>query len=177
MAPPGAPYFLTSAGLGFRCWTAGDLMLARSLWGDSEVTRLIGGPFSQEQIAQKLRTEIVQQESAGVQYWPIFLLASSEFAGCCGLRSREPQQGIYELGFHLRPAFWGRGLATEAARAAIGYAFQELRAASVFAGHHPENHASRRVLERLGFRYTHDEFYPPTGRMHRCYLLERRGAV
>lgn len=44
--------------------------------------------------------------------------------------------------------------------------------AALIAGHHPENHASRRTLQRLGFRYTHDELYPPTGQMEPCYLLK-----
>ena len=41
----------------------------------------------------------------------------------------------------------------------------------MFAGHHPDNQASRRLLTRLGLRYTHDERYPPTGRDHPSYLL------
>jgi len=44
--------------------------------------------------------------------------------------------------------------------------------AALIAGHHPENHASGRALQRLGFNYTHDELYPPTGRMEPCYLLQ-----
>jgi len=43
----------------------------------------------------------------------------------------------------------------------------------LFAGHHPENHASRRILSKLGFRLTHEEFYPPTGLLHPSYLLPR----
>ncbi len=41
----------------------------------------------------------------------------------------------------------------------------------LMAGHHPKNASSQRVLEKLGFRYTHDELYPPTGLQHRSYLL------
>jgi RimJ/RimL family protein N-acetyltransferase len=44
----------------------------------------------------------------------------------------------------------------------------------VFAGHNPANTASRGLLARLGFRYTHDELYAPTGLRHPSYLLERR---
>jgi RimJ/RimL family protein N-acetyltransferase len=78
-----------------------------------------------------------------------------------------------ELGFHLRPEHWGKGLATEAARAAIAFAFDRLRSEELFAGHHPANAASARTLRKLGFRYSHDELYPPTGLRHPSYVLAR----
>ena len=53
----------------------------------------------------------------------------------------------------------------------LRHAFTVLGADAVFAGHNPRNAASRRTLLKLGFRYTHDEFYPPTGLMHPSYVL------
>ena len=41
----------------------------------------------------------------------------------------------------------------------------------LFAGHNPDNDASRQLLQQLGFQYTHDEPYAPTGRMHPSYVL------
>ena len=164
-------YFLTGPRLGFSRWTPEDLPLAVALWGDPEVARLIGGPFSPEQIQEKLRQEIAWQASHKIQYWPIFLLATDEHVGCAGLRPYQAAGPVHELGFHLRPAFWGKGLAEEAARAVIAHAFQTLHVAGLFAGHHPENAASQRILLKLGFRYTHDDLYPPTGLLHPCYSL------
>jgi RimJ/RimL family protein N-acetyltransferase len=166
-------YFLKTPRLGFGRWTENDLPLASSLWGDREVTRYLGGPFSAEQIQKKLGQEISWMAAHGVQYWPIFLLANGEFAGCCGLRPYKLDEKIYELGFHLRPDFWGQGLASEAAQAAISYGFETLGASALFAGHHPENKISPKVLTKLGFRYMHDEIYPPTGELHPSYLLDR----
>jgi RimJ/RimL family protein N-acetyltransferase len=51
------------------------------------------------------------------------------------------------------------------------YAFERLDAAGLFAGHHPANEPSRRVLIKSGFRYTHDELYPPTGLKHPSYRM------
>jgi RimJ/RimL family protein N-acetyltransferase len=169
---PAQSYFLASARLGFRCWTREDLPLALALWGNPQVTRLLGGPLSPEEVQQRLAREIAQYKASGLQYWPIFLLTTGEHAGCAGLRPYRPSERIHELGFHLLPACWGQGLAEEAARAVIAYAFGTLGAKGLFAGHHPENAASRHVLEKLGFRYTHDEPYPPTGLLHPSYLLE-----
>jgi [ribosomal protein S5]-alanine N-acetyltransferase len=168
-------YFLTSARLGFRCWSAGDLPLAKQLWGDAEVTRLIGGPFTPEMIRARLGKEIAQMQEQGVGYWPIFLLDGDRFAGCCGLRPYRLERRVFEVGFHLCRAFWGRGLASEAALATIDYAFRALDAAALVAGHHPANEPSRRVLGKLGFAYTHDELYPPTGLLHPSYFLSRKG--
>lgn len=170
-------YFLKTPRLGFSCWSMDDLPLALALWGDPCVTRLIGGPLSPEEAEQRLRSEIASMSAYGVQYWPIFLLAGGAHAGCCGLRPYRSQDRIYELGFHLRPAYWGQGLATEAGRAAVAYAFERLGAAALFAGHHPANATSRAVLEKLGFRFTHEELYPPTGLKHPSYLLARPAGV
>jgi ribosomal-protein-alanine N-acetyltransferase len=164
-------YFLRTQRLGFRYWSDEDLPLAMTLWGDDQVTRLIGGPFSDEAVRARLASEIEQQSIHGVQYGPIFLLEGDAFAGCCGLRPYPEGERAFELGFHLRPSFRGRGLAREAARAMIAYAFNTLSATSLFAGHHPENTSSARLLERLGFIYDRHEFYAPTGLEHPTYLL------
>jgi RimJ/RimL family protein N-acetyltransferase len=166
-------YLLRSARLGFRCWKEGDLPLATELWGDPEVTALIGGPFTEEMVRARLAKEIAQWLEYGVQYWPIFLLDSELFVGCAGLRPYRVEEGVYELGFHLRRDFWRQGLAKEAAGVVIGFAFHVLDATALFAGHHPENEASRRLLLKLGFVWTHDEDYAPTGLKHPSYLLRK----
>jgi RimJ/RimL family protein N-acetyltransferase len=168
-------YFLTTVRLGFGHWLTNDLPLAHQLWGNSEVTSLIGGPFTDEQIEQRLTGEIATMSAYNVQYWPIFLLENGQLAGCAGLRPYRLEQRIYELGFHLRPEYWGRGLAQEAGRAIIAWAFEKLGAEALFAGHHPANSASQRVLTKLGFEFTHTELYPPTGLEHPSYLLRRAG--
>jgi len=168
-----ATYFLTTARLGFRHWTEADLPMARALWGDTRVTAFIGGPFSDAEVAKRLRAEMRSREEFGAQYWPVFLLQANEHAGCAGLRPYDPPAGILELGVHLRPEYWGMGLAEEAGRALIDHAFETLGAKGLFAGHHPENAASQRLLSKLGFRFTQEQLYAPTGRMHPSYLLER----
>jgi RimJ/RimL family protein N-acetyltransferase len=164
-------YFLRTRRLGFRRWSENDFDLAQALWGDPEVTRLIGGPFSSEQVRQRLSREIVSFNEHGIQYWPIFLLATGDHVGCCGLRPYKVEDRVYELGFHVRKAHWRQGYALEAARTVIDYAFAALAATALFAGHNPANEPSRDLLLKLGFQYTHDEYYPPTGLQHPSYLL------
>lgn len=170
-------YFLKTNRIGFSKWRETDLPLAQSLWGDPAVTRFIcaSGSFSQQDIENRLKTELENDAQFGVQYWPIFALDSGELIGCCGLRPHGEKQ--YEIGFHLRPPFWGQGFAVEAAKAVIAYAFDILKAESLFAGHNPHNVNSAKVLKELGFSYVDDEFYAPTGLNHPSYILEKRHII
>lgn len=172
---PTATYFLTTARLGFGTWRAEDVELAVGLWGDPAVARFLhaDGPPSRAAIVKRLSQEIATQEEHGFQYWPVFRLEDGVHVGCCGLRPYRPDEGVLEFGVHLRPAFWGQGLAHEAGVAVRDHAFGKIGARALFAGHHPENAASGAMLRKLGFRYTHDEFYPPTGLRHLSYLLTR----
>ena len=166
-------YFLQTARLAFRVWTQSDLELALGLWGDPRVTRYFDAreKLSPQEVQDRLTREICAQIDNGVQYWPVFLRSSHEHIGCCGLRPYRPEDKIYELGFHIRARHWGNGYATEAARGVMAYAFLELGIRGLFAGHNPENTASRYLLQKLGFRYTHDEYYEPTGLQHPSYIL------
>ena len=169
----GETYFLRTQRLGFRCWSESDWPLAKDLWGDERATALIGGPFTESQIRQRLKKEIAWMTRHQVQYWPLFLFGDTrdEHVGCAGLRPYKIEDRCFELGVLLAPASWGCGLAEEACRAVIDYTFRRTIAESIFAGHHPANHGSKKLITKLGFRYTHDEFYEPTGLMHPSYLL------
>ncbi|KAG0645495.1 putative N-acetyltransferase p20 [Hyphodiscus hymeniophilus] len=168
-------YFLSTPRIGFRHWSKDDIVLATTLWGDPEVTHFIDArsPLYSTQIREKLDAELETQRQHGMQYWPIFLVEDGKHVGCCGLRPKDAQSRIFEFGVHLRTSYWGTGIAAEAGRTAVDYAFEHLMARQLFAGHHPENHASRRLLERLGFVYIGDQLYPPTGLEHPSYMLVR----
>lgn len=171
-------YFLTTPRLGFSRWREDDLDLACSLWGEPAVTRYISSSgFSDDQVRARLRFELDHNRDYGVQYWPVFLRESGDFIGCCGLRAfdSEPgdlEQGIYELGFHLKPEYWGRGYGGEAARAVIDYAFDHLHLKELFAGHHPDNANSGKLLRKLDFTPAGTHYYPPTGLEHPAYVLK-----
>ena len=166
-------YFLKTKRLGFRSWTNEDLPLALALWGDPEVTARIGGPFPSDVVRARLTHEIRTFEEWNIQYWPIFLLEEHRHVGCAGLRPYAANEAARELGFHLLPSFWGQGLATEASVAVLEYAFGALGLEAVVAGHHPSNDASRRVVGKLGFEYTGDEFYAPSGIFEPTYIVRK----
>jgi RimJ/RimL family protein N-acetyltransferase/gamma-glutamylcyclotransferase (GGCT)/AIG2-like uncharacterized protein YtfP len=168
-----------TARLRFRSWRGDDLALASALWGDPRVTRWIDARerLDEAAVREKLEKELRLRREHGVQIWPIFEGEAGAHVGGCGLRVRDAVAGVYELGFHLVPSAWGKGYATEASRAVIAFAFERLAASALFAGHHPENAASRRALVKLGFVHTHDEPYGPTGALHPSYRLERHSGA
>ncbi len=161
----------SSPRLEFRTWNKDDFLLAMSLWGDPRVTALIGGPFSEEAVQERLDRHIGLLEQHGIQYWPMFLKETGEFVGCCGLQPREQPSKTLELGYHLCFAHWGKGLATEAGTAVMKHAFEILGASQLFAGHHPNNESSKKVIVNLGMRYGGHEFYPPTKLDHPFYII------
>ncbi|MCI0449699.1 MAG: GNAT family N-acetyltransferase [Chlorobi bacterium] len=166
-------YFLTSKRLGFRTWNEEDFESAFKMWGDYDVTRLIDsrGKLTEEDVRERLSNEIDGQKKYGVQYWPIFLLETGDFVGCCGLRPYDIDNGIYEIGFHICSHHWRKGYAYESALAAIDYAFTKLNLKALYAGHNPKNEPSKNILKKLGFKYVRDEYYAPTGLYHPSYIL------
>jgi RimJ/RimL family protein N-acetyltransferase len=99
-------------------------------------------------------------------------LEDGDFAGCAGLRPHPLHATEREMGIHLRPSYQSQGFGREAAEAIQRYAFEVLGVPAILARHHPLNTASGRLMQRLGYRYTHDELYPPTGLLHPAYRLE-----
>jgi [ribosomal protein S5]-alanine N-acetyltransferase len=166
-------YFLKSERVGFRTWTFDDMDMAIKLWGNADVTKYTGGPFSNSQIQRKLLIERAILRQHNIQNWPIFLLDNHEFIGSCGLQPYKPKEKVYEIGLHIQPDYWRNGYAKEAAQTVITHAFDNLDATGVYAGHHPENEAYEAMLKKLGFQYTHDEYYETTGLDHPSYLFTK----
>jgi ribosomal-protein-alanine N-acetyltransferase len=166
---------LRTTRLQFHHWQAQHLDDALALWSNVEVMAKLGGPLSPGDIAARLQREIDSQAQHQLQYWRLTTVSESRFIGCCGLKltDLENQSRVVEMGFHLLPQAWGQGYATEASRAALRYAFDELAAPAVYSGHHPENAASQNVLAKLGFERIGERFWAPTGLMHPWYRLRR----
>ncbi|MFN3202050.1 MAG: GNAT family N-acetyltransferase [Bradymonadia bacterium] len=163
--------------LAFRLWRVDDLDLAQGLWGDPRVAALISarGHFDVGEVSAMLQGHIESQVEHGIQYWPMFHRESGAHVGCAGLRPHDLEKNVVEFGVHLRPAHWGLGFAREAAQSVLEHAFEVYGASAVFAGHHPDNQSSKKMLVGLGFRYTEHALYPPTGRMHPGYVIKSPG--
>jgi [ribosomal protein S5]-alanine N-acetyltransferase len=163
-----------TARLEFRRWTADDLELAARIWCDPDVMHFIGGPYSHEEVVARIDRELANEASHGIQYWPIFTRSTGELVGACGLKPYQSEHERLEIGFQLRPEFWGAGYASEAARAVIAYAFEELQVEALFAGRHPENIGSATLLTKLGFEQIGTHYFARTALDHPWYELRGR---
>lgn len=172
-------YFLTSERIGFSKWQEEDLPLAKQLWQDSNVTKFIYADktLSDEEVSERLTTELNNEKNYNIQYYPIFNLEDNEFIGCCGFRPFTAEGGDdLEMGFHLREKFWGKGYAFEASSIVLNHIHSLFPDKEIYAGHSPDNIASKKLLEKLGFVYFKDSFYPPTQRFHPSYRYKPKSS-
>jgi RimJ/RimL family protein N-acetyltransferase len=125
---------------------------AARIFGDARVTRYL--PASRYSPSERAALTIQRFEEHWAQhnYGPFALThkTTGEFVGHCGLRL-VPELGEIELLYALAYSFWNQGLATEAARACVQWGMEALRFERLVALAVPENIASRRVMEHVGF--------------------------
>lgn len=84
--------------------------------------------------------------------WVVEWQGRPGFLGWCGIFPLE-DSGLIEIGYRLVRRAWGQGVASEAGRAVLDYGFRALGLDPIVGVAHPDNGASRRVLEKLGLRY------------------------
>jgi len=120
-------------------------------------------------------------EEYGFGQWVVEIPVEASFIGVVGLETisyETPFTPAVEIARRLARAYWGRGYATEAARAALDYGFNELGLTEIVALTVPANWRSRRVMERLGMTHADaDDFdHPrlPEGPLKRCVLYRLR---
>jgi RimJ/RimL family protein N-acetyltransferase len=121
------------------------------LYSDPEVMRLIGNgkPRTRDETEAWLTRMIAHWAQRGLGMWAVHEKSTGRFVGRCGLQALADTSEI-ELGYALHRAFWGQGLATEAAMAAIQFGFETIGLSRIVAIALPENLASRRVIEKTG---------------------------
>ena len=142
--------------LRMRPFTWNDFEGEAALYADPEVTRYLPrGPVPPGQVwdrVQRVLTHFIAHWSDhGFGVWALEDRATGDLVGHCGLQHLPEEAGV-EVLYLIARAQWGRGLATEAARAALAHGFGPLGLASIAAVIVPENAASRRVVEKLGMR-------------------------
>ena len=128
--------------------TEGDIPAIVAIAGDLEISRRltrVPHPYT-ETAARFFLNEIVPNEWV----WGITLRPPSVLIGMVGLTPGADSQTA-ELGYYIDPQHWGKGIATEAARAVIYHGQHFLKLHHITARHVADNRASSRVLSKLGF--------------------------
>jgi RimJ/RimL family protein N-acetyltransferase len=135
-------------------WQPDDWLLLRPIATDPEVVRYIsnGEPWPDERIREWARRQVNNFGKFGFCMWKLFDKETSEMIGFCGLQPLDGTQEI-EIGWWLGHTWWGKGLATEAAREALRDGFERAGLERIVAIAMPENLASTHIMEKLGMKY------------------------
>ena len=124
---------------------------------DPEVMRFItkGKPTPLEQIEKEILPRVLSyyQKSPTQGCWAAHLSGSDDFVGWFHLRPDKITPEEMELGYRLRRAAWGRGLATEGSRALVEVGFREWGCAKISARTLIGNLASQRVMQKAGLQF------------------------
>ena len=140
-------------------WGDVDGMFAMD--SDPQVHTYLGNtPYTDiEQSRNNIRIIHRQYEENDIGRWAMLLKETNEFVGWVGFKLIKTQLNghinFHDFGYRMNRKHWGKGLATEASRAALPYGIDLLHLSEVYATTDVGNTASRNVLEKLGFELQH----------------------
>ena len=132
-----------------------DLDSLATIWADPKVTRFLpsrGTPIPREKAEKSLTSFIDHWKNRSYGVWAIVDDVSAQMIGYCGLRYLDELNEV-EVLYGLAKAYWSKGIATQAALAAIKYGFNVINLDRIIAMALPDNQASRRVIEKAGLKY------------------------
>jgi [ribosomal protein S5]-alanine N-acetyltransferase len=139
----------------FREFQLKDLQALAPILADPKVMKFSPtGVNSVEQVQERIEGFIDCYNEFGFGKWAVILKKSNQLLGYCGIAVDQIDgKDEKELGYRLDSKYWGQGLATEAASAAVKYGFDRFKLPYVLGIVERENTASVRVLEKIGMQY------------------------
>jgi [ribosomal protein S5]-alanine N-acetyltransferase len=135
-----------------RKWTHADCDALFEIMRDARVMRYLadGKPFTLEKVRAFLAWAEEYERENGFCRWKVIEKSSGEIIGSCGFARPHGTEEI-ELGYLFAQKHWGKGYATEIARAAADYGFKKLGFREIIAMTDVENTASQKILGKIGF--------------------------
>lgn len=151
-------------------WGPGDLPLLQKTLGDPEQTKFLGGPESDEKLAERQVTFEHLAESGTGRMFTIVDIATGEAVGSVGYWDKTVRgEEVYETGWFVIPGHHGRGIATAGTAQAITLARADGKHRFLHAFPSVENAPSNAIARKLGFTLIEEmEFEYPPGTMMRC---------
>ena len=138
-----------------------DLDRLVQLFANADFMRFSGGDgYTPQQTAAVLGKFLNWSRQSLPSQFALIDRESGTLFGYCGFLHQEVDgNSEIEIGYRLHPDFWGRGFATEAARAVRDHAFADLELERVVSLIHRHNHASRRVAEKNGMQLERETIF------------------
>ncbi|WP_329116845.1 GNAT family N-acetyltransferase [Streptomyces sp. NBC_01465] len=161
-----------------RRWRDTDVAPMAAINGDPEVMRWIrdGSVRGLEETRANIAAMEATWEAEGFGLFAVEVRETGELAGFTGLAVPHFLPAVMpavEIGWRLGRAFWGQGFASEAARAALRFAFQERGLDDVISVIQTGNTASERIAVKLGMHLDRELVTPGSGRPTRVFALSR----
>ena len=131
--------------------------------------------FTAAREAMRPAYEYLRRHPSVTGWWTYLFVhkGDAKLIGLGGFKGGPSEEGVVEIGYALAPAYRGMGLASEAARGMLAYAFSHPEVRSVVAHTLPEKNASTRVLEGVGLRHVGTVHDPEDGEVWR-WSLDRK---
>jgi RimJ/RimL family protein N-acetyltransferase len=154
-AVPGGVVRIITERLVLRAFTQEDVEPMHRILGGPGVLRYFpkSDPPSRDRVREMILGQHSHWRKRGYGLWAVQARSTGDLMGRSGLQYL-PETDEVEVDFILGGAHWGQGFATEAGQASLRYGFEEISLESVVGIVHPENAASRHVLEKLGMTLT-----------------------
>lgn len=140
---------------------------------DEEVSKYTGdgGVVSKKEIERRIIEDVFgDYEKHGFGRLAVELKGENKFIGFTGLKYLEDMDEV-DLGFRFMKEYWGKGIATESAKACVNLGFEKLGLSSMMAMVLPQNLSSIRVLEKLNFEY--EKEFVEDKQLIKIYLLTK----
>jgi ribosomal-protein-alanine N-acetyltransferase len=134
--------------------TLDDLDWFAAMRGDKDIMRFIGrvGAVPRDIAEARLHRHLECWAERGLGMFGVRVRGEEAAVGWAGLQPMDGTDEI-EVGYAFGKAAWGRGYATEVARALVRWGFESMKLDRIVAVAYAENTASRRVMEKLGMRF------------------------
>jgi len=145
---------LETSSLYLRPLVESDFEALAAMYADPETMQTLGGTRSRRETREQFERISTSYRERGFGLWATIHKADNCFIGRCGLIA-QTVGGVpeIEIGYALRRAYWGRGLATEAAIASRQFGFEKVGCDRLIAIIAPDNFASQRVAQKTGLTY------------------------
>ncbi|MGE5654790.1 MAG: GNAT family N-acetyltransferase [Bacillota bacterium] len=150
------PFPIFTNRLIIRDFTMADEDAVHEYGSDAEVVRYMPwGPNTREETRGYLEHVTASQakEPRTLYDMALVLRDNHQLIGACGIHITRTDVGEAALGYCLHRSYWGQGYMSEAARAMVAFAFEQLKMHRVFATCDPNNIGSRQVMEKIGMTY------------------------
>lgn len=112
-------------------------------------------------------------EKYGYGRWAVIYKRENKIIGFAGLKYL-PEMDETDIGFRFLPAYWGKGIATEAAKPIIEYGFKNFGLERIIGVAMPENIGSCKVLEKIGLKFYKVGDYDGDGEMYNWYEIKHK---